>query len=445
MKKTIINLLSYYLSLLILFINFLDGQITGSLANTGIFLKNLQFDFSPVDEKNGTKYYIEIDEFNFGFSDIFIDQRQNSKAQLISTKISGPNLNLNGFKLGARVFIKDWVTTEKIKRLEKRLSIPRKAINLIADAVDIYKLDMTEYPNSLNDLYIKNYLDLDREPFKNQTWTYSLLLPREIIAHPTHINPIPTTQPFVFDWHSRTFQLEPAHDSLYNISETFWDYALNIREISQKNSSKIEIIKYPDKTNFDFILDQGQFKIENISVTANPENDLNNHTRINLANLVLEVRKVAFLGNLSSLPKVKHGEGKFTIRNFEIKIPDGLKDEPEIQSMLETLGIWNNELKVRLIELSINLMNEYTGDIKFVLATPFLKINIDGDYSLRQDKIHPEILLHKMVVKIHPISLGVRKWIRNWEIGQGKTLNRQGATIILKLDGPLKNPVIHGY
>ena len=445
MKKTIINLLIYYLSLLILFINFLDGQITGSLANTGIFLKNLQFDFSPVDEKNGTKYYIEIDEFNFGFSDIFIDQRQNSKAQLISTKISGPNLNLNGFKLGGRVFIKDWVTTEKIKRLEKRLSIPKKTINLIADAVDIYKLDMTKYPNSLNDLYIKNYLDLDREPFKNQTWTYSLLLPRQIIAHPTHINPIPKTQPIVFDWHSRTFQLESAHDSLYNIPETFWDYALNIREISQIYSSKIEIIKYPDKTNFDFILDQGQFKIENISVTANPENDLNNHTRINLANLVLEVRKVAFLGNLSSLPKVKHGEGKFTIRNFEIKIPDGLKDEPEIQSMLETLGIWNNELKVRLIELSINLMNEYTGDIKFVLATPFLKINIDGDYSLRQDKIHPEILLHKMVVKIHPISLGVRKWIRNWEIGQGKTLNRQGATIILKLDGPLKNPVIHGY
>ena len=242
MKKTIINLLIYYLSLLILFINFLDGQITGSLANTGIFLKNLQFDFSPVDEKNGTKYYIEIDEFNFGFSDIFIDQRQNSKAQLISTKISGPNLNLNGFKLGGRVFIKDWVTTEKIKRLEKRLSIPKKTINLIADAVDIYKLDMTKYPNSLNDLYIKNYLDLDREPFKNQTWTYSLLLPRQIIAHPTHINPIPKTQPIVFDWHSRTFQLESAHDSLYNIPETFWDYALNIREISQIYSSKI--IKY---------------------------------------------------------------------------------------------------------------------------------------------------------------------------------------------------------
>ena len=32
----------------------------------GIFLKNLQFDFSPVDEKNGTKYYIEIDEFDQG-------------------------------------------------------------------------------------------------------------------------------------------------------------------------------------------------------------------------------------------------------------------------------------------------------------------------------------------------------------------------------------------
>jgi hypothetical protein len=70
---------------------------------------------------------------------------------------------------------------------------------------------------------------------------------------------------------------------------------------------------------------------------------------------------------------------------------------------------------------------------------------LDGDFSVRLDGIHPEFLLHQMEVKIHPISLGIRKWIREWEKENGRTLNRRGATIIIKIDGPLTNPVIHGY
>ena len=85
------------------------------------------------------------------------------------------------------------------------------------------------------------------------------------------------------------------------------------------------------------------------------------------------------------------------------------------------------------------------GDLKLILHTPFLKININGDFSLQQDETHPEILLHQMEININPISMGVRKWIRNWEKKTGKTLNRKGSTISLKVDGTLENPVIHGY
>jgi hypothetical protein len=49
-----------------------------------------------------------------------------------------------------------------------------------------------------------------------------------------------------------------------------------------------------------------------------------------------------------------------------------------------------------------------------------------------------------MEIKIHPIALGVRKWIREWERTNRKSLNRKGATVILKVEGTLKNPVIHG-
>jgi hypothetical protein len=49
-----------------------------------------------------------------------------------------------------------------------------------------------------------------------------------------------------------------------------------------------------------------------------------------------------------------------------------------------------------------------------------------------------------MEIKIHPIALGVRKWIREWERTNGRSLKRKGATVILKVEGSLDNPVIHG-
>ena len=72
------------------------------------------------------------------------------------------------------------------------------------------------------------------------------------------------------------------------------------------------------------------------------------------------------------------GEMIFKIRNFEIKIPNDLKEEPEIQSMLDVMGIWNNSLMVRMLEMEVNLINQFTGDAKFKFHTPFIKISIDA-------------------------------------------------------------------
>ena len=90
------------------------------------------------------------------------------------------------------------------------------------------------------------------------------------------------------------------------------------------------------------------------------------------------------------------------------------------------------------------LANVRNKEIGFIFQTPFLKVNVTGDFSLRQDEIHPDILFHQMEIKIHPIALGVRKWIREWERTKGKSLNRKGATIVLKVEGSVENPVIHG-
>jgi hypothetical protein len=291
---------------------------------------------------------------------------------------------------------------------------------------------------------VKQYLNLDTTPFDDPTWTYSLALPDQIVAQPTQIHPVAETKPLILDWQSKEIQLDPIRDSLYQVPFVQWDYTLDIQSISQLFSSKLEIDFSPDKTAFDLLLKRGQFKLDNISFTATPGDQLTNRSQVFLPSLNLETNNFALSGDLKSKPIIHQGHGKFSLRNFEVKIPKDLKEEPEIQAMLESLGIWNNSLKIRLVELEMNLINERTGDIGFIFQTPFLKVNVTGDFSLRQDEIHPDILLHQMEIKIHPIALGVRKWIREWERTKGKSLNRKGATIILKVEGSLENPVIHG-
>jgi len=426
----------------------LPGQISstanGSIAETGIFLKDLHFDWIPPNKDKGTYYSIDLHEFKFGFSDLNISQEQKGDKHKIKTRISGPNFTISQLVLNAKITSKNWVTGERIRRLEKRHSIPKTALEMIANAIDLYKTDLEENPKSLNDLYVKQYLNLDTTPFDDPTWTYSLALPDQIVAQPTQIHPVAETKPLILDWQSKEIQLDPIRDSLYQVPFVQWDYTLDIQSISQLFSSKLEFDFSPDKTAFDLLLKRSQFKIDDITFTATPGNQLINRSQVHLPSLILNANNIALTTDLKNKPIIHQGHGKFSLRNFEIKIPKGLKEEPEIQAMLESLGIWNNSLKIRLVELEMNLINERTGDIRFIFQTPFLKVNVTGDFSLRQDEIHPDILLHQMEIKIHPIALGVRKWIREWERTKGKSLNRKGATIVLKVEGSLENPVIHG-
>ena len=47
-------------------------------------------------------------------------------------------------------------------------------------------------------------------------------------------------------------------------------------------------------------------------------------------------------------------------------------------------------------------------------------------------------------IRISPISYGVRDIIRQWEINNEKSLNREGPIIVLKFSGNLSNPTVTG-
>ena len=91
--------------------------------------------------------------------------------------------------------------------------------------------------------------------------------------------------------------------------------------------------------------------------------------------VILEGKNIALDIKKDETPVIHKGNVSFKIRNFEIKIPNDLKAEPQIQSMLDVMGIWNNSLMVRMLEMEVNLINQFTGDAKFKFHTPSIIVH----------------------------------------------------------------------
>ena len=421
-----------------------DETLNVNIFETGLYSKDLYFEWKPLDKKLDL-YSVEIGEINFRFSDIDLNYKGNNNQETAIIQFSGPNFSLKNLNLRSNIHSENWVTKEKIERLEKRESIPKVSIESIASSIDLYMVDHNTLPRTINELVVKQYLDMDTPPLNDYSWRYDLELPEQIIAKPTQINVQPSTHAIYYDWQSRTFQLSPEKDSLYNVPLIDWEYIFEIQEISQVFSSSIDIDLSKDNSEFDLKMKRGQFKITNTSFSSTPGKQYEDRSSLSLPEFLLEAKDLVINGTITDTPVIHRGKGKFRIRNFEIKIPKGIREEPEIESMLKTLGIWNNSLMIRLIELDINLINEFTGDLIFRFQTPFLKVSVDGDFSLRQGDSIPGVVLHNAEVRIHPISLGIRKWLREWEQKNGRMFTRQGATIVLKINGPIEDPIIQGY
>lgn len=443
--RTILYFFQYYLciGLATLFAQS-DGKFSGDIHETGLYFKNIHLDWKPPD-RIFDLHTIDIREIRFSFSDIKITHIDKNKLETASLSLSGPNLSMKKLSLQSNVRSSNWITEEKIKRLKKRESIPRRSIELIAKAADLYLVDHDTLPSDINVLVIKKYISMDAPPLNDYTWSYSLQLPEQIISKPTQLNLVPGRNAILYDWDSRSFQLDPENDSLYNTPLVDWKYVFEINEITQLFASDIHFEKRSDTLDFDIMMKRGQFKIAGCSFTAMPHDLLDDRSSISLPDMTLETKDIALSGIVDETPTIHRGHGNFRVRNFEVKIPEDLKEEPEIQSILETMGIWNNSIMVRLLELEFNMINQFTGDVEFKFHTPFIKISCTGDFSIRQDGDTPDIYLHNTVLKVHPISLGIRKWIKNWEKKNGRKLTREGATIVLKMEGPLEKPLIHGY
>ena len=421
-----------------------NEKLTGDIKESGIYHKDIVLNWKP-ENKEHDLHTLGIREARFSFSNMKFTYTNNDTLTNAGMTFSGPNLTIKDFVIQSNIRSKNWITTEKINRLNRRERTPKEAISIIANAIDLYLMDHDTLPSNLNELIIKNYISMEAPPFDDNTWTYSLHLPEKIVSKPTFLNLVPGRDPLLFDWNSRTFQVDPEKDSLYSVPLVDWKYVFKINEISQLYSSNLELILKPDTLDFEIMVEKALFKISGCSFTAVPNDIIDERSKIVLPDLVLEGKNIALDIKKNEIPIIHTGSVSFKIRNFEIKIPNDLKEEPEIQSMLDVMGIWNNSLMVRMLEMEVNLINQFTGDANFKFHTPFIKISINGDFSIRQNGSKPEVYLHNTEIRINPIALGMRKYIRNWEKDNGRKFSRKGATIIVNIDGPLEKPTIRGF
>ena len=421
-----------------------ESKTDFNLQNFKIYFDNLKTSWKP-DEDNIDIHSLLIKDYTIGFSEIDIKNIYMQESYISEFQIIGPELILNNFEYNSKLNSKNWIIEEKIKMFKKRESIPKDGIEKIVSATKLYVIDNNLLPANLNELDVKNYINLNQIPFNKNTWIYSLNLPKNISAKPSHLNINSASDSITYNWEEEKFQNSPFLDSMLNIPKIEWNYDFKIQKITHFFSSNINFSVDPQNNDFNIQIKKGLFRLENLNFTATPGKELKDKIHVKLPILKLDLTDFNFEGSFIDKLLIQSLKSNFKIRNFEIKLPEGLIKEPEIETVLKTLGIWNNSLKVSLFEIDINLINELTGDAELKLHTPFLKLSILANFSIRQNNsLKPLVRLNDTKIVINPIALGVRKYIRRWEKENNKTLNRKGSSIFLTVNGELNNLFIHG-
>ena len=416
--------------------------IESLFKKSGIFLNDLTFNFNSDSINHDNSYKLKLDEIKISLSNFKSNTSDSGNIKHYQFNLSGPDIKIKNVLLNRSIYSTNWITTERIKLLKKRESIPKKALIAIRDAILRYEIDNLKQPESLDVLATNKYINLKGNLFADQTWSYHLNMPNNIIAKPTKINPYPLNKIITYDWKLLDFINDPKLDSLNMTRNAAWNYNLKIENITHLLKSIIEIQIDSSKNNFQLKIQESGFVIDEIMFEGIPNDELSKLIRINIPHFKIDLTDIWLESDLSKSLIAHRGKIEFNINNLEIKIPAELKDEPQIQKLLNQLGIWNNALLIKQIKLNLNIIDKNTSEINLIVESPALEIDLFGGLSTKQEPNKREIYLTKVNLKINPVSLGIKTWIKNWEKEYEVELKRINGLIILDLEGPIKNPSI---
>ena len=296
--------------------------------------KNLELYFSDLNttwkskEENFYNYNVSINDYKFGFSEVSIKNNQKLDTYLSDIKIIGPTIEINNFEIKAETFSENWIIKEKINRFKNREKIPRLAIKKIKEASDLYKVDNKIFPKDINQLDLENYLEFDQYPFNDYGWKYNIDLPNTITAAPTRLNISPNTDFVIYNFQEDRFRNNPILDSLVNIPNAQWIYSFAIQKIAQNFLSSFNLLITPERKSFTAEIIKGNFKMDNLQFSAIPDNKLEDITYFKIPKIELEINDFFFDGTLTEFPKINRLKTNFKVRNFDLKLPEGLIEEP---------------------------------------------------------------------------------------------------------------------
>ena len=108
---------------------------------------------------------------------------------------------------------------EKIERLKRDHS--KASIESIANSRPVHG-DHNTLPRTVNELVVKQYLDMDAPPLNDYSWKYDLKLPnRSLLVKPDQC--AASTHALYYDW-QYDIPTKSRKDSLINVPIVDWEY-----------------------------------------------------------------------------------------------------------------------------------------------------------------------------------------------------------------------------
>ena len=418
-----------------------QGNPDASLSLDQIFfqLNNLKIGASLDDDGSGSASF-SLNLFKIGFKDFAISNNNS----ITEVNINGPNFELEDLELKTQYTLPNYYNIILSDLSDRRYEIPIDGIEILEKAIQTYKTKNNKFPSTFDNLVVDQFISTDKYPFNHPEWSYQIKIPYNIHATTTSMYKS-SPKNLIFDW--QTKKIINRESDKYKKESINWNFNLKINDIDQHFLSDLKININPDNYNVDFFQKRGNFRINNITINAVPNHDLFAQTIFRLHDINIEINNF-FLNFIKSNgdPKIQNGMGDFFLRNFEFKLPPELLIDETVKSIMQDLGIRNGLIRIRELGLKFHFYDDEFGTMNFSFTSPFLKINFSGQMSIdkNNDDLMNSIQLFDTELRISPISYGVRDIIRQWEIDNTKSLNREGPVVVLKISGSLSNPTIIG-
>ena len=432
-----------YISQLLFFLCTVIGQsyndISIDFEKAFLNLNELNFETNiSADSLNNGR--LKINSFQFGFDKINFD---NLKDKSIKMKVHGPELFIDFIEFRSNYILPNYYSLLLSDLSDKRFEYPYDGLEILQKAIEAYSLKYDKYPDNYNDLVTESMIRSNKYPFKNKNWSYHLFLPDSIVVKTTSQYRLPKKS-VNLDWETR--KIINKQSEFHSKDEINWSLDWKISNIKQTFISDIDINLSSDKLDLEIYQKIGTFNLENISIALVPNNDLFEQTLFKMNNVVFELNDLFIqYSNENTTPTIQNGNGDFSIKNIDLKLPPTLIKDETIRQIMQDLGVRNGLVRVRRIDLQFRFYDNEFGAISALINSPFLNIRLEGQFSIDTKKKDIRYLdLFDTELRINPISYGVRDIIREWEIRNNKNLNREGSVIVLKLTGPLKKPLIQG-